>query len=152
MCRGDLAIALSVLAGALPLWVAAGRFPGTAGLFPRFAILLLAGAAVMLLARAVRIAPPSRRAKVAVEVSRGGDAPGVARAVGSFGVACAALAAARVVGLFPAAVLLTIGLAAVLGIQARRQYAVVAAVLFVLVYVVFVLALGVPLVSWRRGL
>lgn len=152
MPRFDVVVAALVLLGSVPAWVAAGRFPGTASLFPRFSLVLLIGAAASVLLRAVLAGGRARGHPPPAPDARQANRRRLGRALASFGVVCGAVEAARGVGFFPAAVALAMALAWVLRIEARRQYAALVTGLLVLVWVVFVLGLGVPLAGWRQGI
>jgi len=129
-----------MIAAVVPLWWISGRFPGSAEIFPRVILVVIACLALIMVTRTFipNIA--------AMHEGEGGKSLSVtARPVAVFLVATAAVLAMRLIGFIPAMVAMAAVLMFVLQVEKRKFYALAFAILLVFVYIVFGWALGVPL-------
>lgn len=133
-------IALTLIAGAMPLWRMAGDFPGSATTFPRVILVSIVSLAVVMVVRSFIPAYAQR-----TEGAGFRSAGALVRPLAVFAAAAAAVLLMPVVNFFPAALALAMILYPLLGVRSLRTYVVTVLTLLAFVYVVFVLLLGVPL-------
>lgn len=135
-------VALCLIAAVFPLWQAADRFPGTAAVFPKIGLVALGILALILLVSSFWAAT--------APASDGEGAKGVAAAgkpLAVFAITAIAAAAMSYVGFFPAMALMAVALYWILGGQNPWFYLGAVAILFAMIYLVFVRALNVPLTT-----
>lgn len=135
-------VALGLISAIFPLWQTADRFPGTAAIFPRVSLVALGILALILLA--------SSFWSVTSPVSDGEGAKGVAatgKPLAVFVISAVAAAALSYVGFFPAMAFMAAALFWVLGGGRPLFYLSAIAILFAMIYLVFVRALNVPLTT-----
>lgn len=137
-------IALSLLAGVIPLWMLAGPFPGTGATFPR---VILAAVAMLAATLLLRSFIPAYAHRVETEGTR--DPRGMLRPLAGFAAALGAVYLTGDLGFFPAITIFAAVLFPVLRVENRRVYLVAIVGLLIFVYLVFVLLLGVPLTAGR---
>lgn len=137
-------IALSLLAGVIPLWTLADRFPGAGATFPRAILATVITLAATLLIRSVI---PADAHRVETEGTR--DPRGMLRPLAGFAAALGAVSLTGDLGFFPAMTIFAAVLFPVLRVENRRVYVVAIVALLIFVYLVFVLLLGVPLTAGR---
>lgn len=137
-------VALSLMAGVIPLWWMADRFPGMGGVFPRVTLAAVAALAIALLARSVL---PLRAGRVEPEGTR--DARGIVRPLLGFAAGLGAVYLMRYLGFFPAVIAFAAVLFPVLRVENRRTYLMAIVAVLIGIYLVFVLLLGVPLTAGR---
>lgn len=135
-------VAACLIAAIFPLWGAADRFPGTASVFPRISLVALGILALILLVSTFWQAASSPEVG---EGERGFAAAGKPLAV--FAIAAVAAAAMSYVGFFPAMAVMAAALFLVLGGERPWFYLTSIAILFAMIYLVFVRALHVPLTT-----
>lgn len=135
-------VAVCLIAAIFPLWEAAERFPGTAAIFPRVSLAALGILALILLVSSLwTVTSPARDG----EGARGVAVAGKPLAV--FAITAIAAAAMAYLGFFPAMALMAAALFWVLRGDRPWFYLSAIAILFALIYLVFVRALNVPLTT-----
>ena len=142
MVRTNRFIALAILLAAIPLWLMAGEFPGSASEFPRVVLFAIAILAVVLLTRSFL---PAKIARIGGE---GSDDPrALLRPFAAFATALIAVTLMPFVGFFPVMAAMAVILFLVLDADNRRFYTIAILLLLVMIYIVFVVALDVPLLN-----
>jgi hypothetical protein len=135
-------VGLCLIAAIVPLWQTADRFPGTAAIFPRISLAALGILALILLVSSFwAVTSPASDGEGARSLAAAGKPPAV------FAITAAAVAAMSYVGFFPAMALMAAALFWVLGGDKPWFYLSAIAILFVMIYLVFVSALNVPLTT-----
>lgn len=139
-------LALSLMAGVIPLWRMADRFPGMGAVFPRVTLAAVATLAAAMLARSVMSA---RVRRVETEGTRGPR--GIVRPLVGFAVGLGGVYLMRHFGFFPAMIAFAAVLFPVLRVENRRIYLMAIVAVLIGIYLVFVLLLGVPLTAGRTA-
>lgn len=135
-------VALALLLAAVPLWQATSKFPGPASEFPRVVLSAIAVLAVVLLVRSFL------SAKIARNGGEGSlDPRALLRPFAAFATALVAVSLMPVVGFFPVMAAMSAILFLVLDASNRRFYTIAILVLLIMIYIVFVVALNVPLLN-----
>jgi len=140
MVMVNRSVALALLLAAIPLWLMAGEFPGPASEFPRVVLSAIAVLAVVLLARSFL------PAKITLNGGEGFSEPrALIRPFAAVATALIAVSLMPFAGFFPVMAAMSAILFLVLGADNRRFYTIAILLLMVMIYIVFVVALGVPL-------
>lgn len=135
-------VAACLMAAILPLWEMADRFPGTAAVFPRVSLVALGILALILLVSTFW------QATSPAEHGEGGSGIGAAgKPLAVFAIAAITAAAMSYVGFFPAMAAMSAALYWVLAGERPWFYLIAIAILFAMIYLVFVRALHVPLTT-----
>lgn len=142
MIRVNRFVALALLLATIPLWHMAGDFPGPASAFPKVLLVVIALLALALLVRSFL---PLKTAKNGGEGSK--DPRSLLLPVAVFTTALIAVVLMPFIGFFPAIATMAAALFFVLGADKHRFYTVAMLVLLVMIYIVFVVALNVPLLN-----
>jgi putative tricarboxylic transport membrane protein len=142
MRRVNRIVAACLIGAIFPLWETAGRFPGTAAIFPRVSLVVLGILALILLVSTFwQATSPAEHG----EGERGIAAAGKPLAL--FAITAVAAVAMSYVGFFPAMAVMAGALFWVLGGERPWFYLAAVTVLFTMIYLVFVRALHVPLTT-----
>ena len=142
MIRVNRFVAVALFLAAIPLWHMAGDFPGPASAFPK---VLLAAIALLALALLARSFLPLKTAKQEGEGSA--DPRSLVRPVAVFATALSAVIFMPYIGFFPVMVAMAAILFFVLSADQRRFYTVAMLLLLSMIYIIFVVALDVPLLN-----
>ena len=142
MVRVNRLVALAILLAAVPLWQMTSEFPGPASDFPKVVISAIAILAVVLLVRSFF---PARIGRNEGEGSH--DPRAFLRPLAAFTTTLTAVLFMPIVGFFPAMAAMSAVLFLVLDADNRRFYTIAILLLLVMIYMVFVFALGVPLLD-----
>lgn len=135
-------VAVCLIAATVPLWQTADRFPGTAAIFPRVSLAALAILALILLASSFwPVTSPASDGEGARAIAA------TAKPVAVFATTAIAVAAMGYVGFFPAMAFMAAALFWILHGDRPWFYMGAIAVLFAMIYLVFVRALHVPLTT-----
>ncbi len=140
----DRTIALALLAGTIPLWRMADRFPEAAATFPRVGLAVLAALASAMLA-ATFLSSEAR----GTDSETTGDRRGIGRALGAFAAALGGVYLMPHLGFFPAMLAFAAVLMPALGVERRRIYVIAIVALLICIYLFFARLLGVPLTAAR---
>jgi hypothetical protein len=137
-------IGAALITAAFQLWHVAAAFPEGARHFPRFILALVAVLSAIMIVRSFipAVAP-------VVEGEGVRSAPALGRPLAAFSITVAAVAAAAYIGFFPAMAVLLLLLWPILQVQNWQRYLAACVVLLAFIYGVFVVLLGVPLMSVR---
>lgn len=137
-------IGAALIAAAIVLWQSAEAFPQAARHFPRFAIALVAVLSSIMIVRSFIpvVAPVAEGEGIR-------SPPALLRPLAAFVATAAALASASYIGFFPAMAVLLALLWPILRVQNWKTYSIASVLLLGFVYAVFVMMLGVPLMSLR---
>ncbi len=142
----DRIVALSLMAGVIPLWRMADRFPGMGAVFPRVTLAAVAMLAAAVLARSFI---PARVRRVETEGTR--NPRGLVRPVVGFAAGLGGVYLMRYLGFFPAMIAFAAVLFPVLRVENRHIYLMAIVAVLIGIYLVFVLLLGVPLTAGRMA-
>lgn len=135
-------VAACLIAAIFPLWATADRFPGSAAIFPRVSLVALGILALILLVSTLR------QATSPVDHGEGeGGVAAAGRPLAVFAITAVTAAAMSYVGFFPAMAVMAAALFWILGGERPGFYLTAIAILFAMVYLVFVRALHVPLTT-----
>jgi len=137
-------VALSLMAGVIPLWQMADRFPGMGPVFPRVTLAVVGALAAVLMARSI---VPARVPRVETEGIR--NPRGMVRPLVGFAAGLGGVYLMRSLGFFPAMIAFVLVLWPVLRVENRRVYLMTVVVVLIGIYLVFALLLGVPLTAGR---